>query len=166
MKRIAFLTALTMLIPAAAYGWPYGRTADRDDQPRTVFRDRDHDRDDPGWSRERYDRYDRSRWSRDFHGRWVPLAQGYSARTDRQFINLGGYGRYRKLRIEAVRGEPVLLKIAIEFANGTNQAVEYREALPAGTGEVIDLNGDVRRIKRIIIYTDPRSRGSYSIYGA
>jgi hypothetical protein len=166
MKRIAFLTALAMSIPAAAYASPQVRTADRDDPPRPYVRDHDRDRDDPGWNRERYERYEQSHWARDFHSRWVPLARGYNARTDRQFITLAGNGRYHKLRIEGVRGEPVILKIAIEFSDRTGQAVESREALPAGTGEVIDLNGGERRINRIIIYTDPHSRGSYSVYGA
>jgi hypothetical protein len=34
------------------------------------------------------------------------------------------------------------------------------------TGEVIDLNGGVRRVNRIIVYTDGQARGAYSIYGA
>jgi hypothetical protein len=163
MKRIALLSALAMAIPAAAYAWPIGRTAQREEPPRTYARDRDRD---AGWNRERYERYENSHWARDFHSRWAPLARGYSANSDRQFIHIGGTGRYRKLRIESVRGEPVLLKIAIEFTDKTTQAVEYRESLPAGTGEVIDLNGGDRRINRIIVYTDPHSRGAYSVYGA
>lgn len=169
MKHIALLSALAMSIPAAAYAWPIGRTAERGDPPRTYDRDRDYDHDhdrDAGWNRERYDRYDRSHWARDFRSRWVPLARGYTARTDRQFIHVGGTGRYRKLRIEAVRGEPVILQIAVEFMDKTTQVVKYRESLPAGSGEVIDLNGGDRRIKRIIVYTDPYSRGAYSVYGA
>ena len=118
------------------------------------------------WNREHYDRYDHSHWRKDFRGRWEPLAQGFNARTERQYIKLNGNGKYRKLRIEGVRGEPVILKIAIEFADKTGQAVDYRESLPSGSGEVIDLNGGDRRINRIIVYTDPSSRGSYSVYGA
>jgi hypothetical protein len=152
MKRIAFFTAAVMAFSTAAIA-----------QPRVIAR--------PGevsvqWNRERYNGYDHSHWRKDFKGRWTPLAQGYSARTERQFINVGGQGRFSKLRIEGVRGEPVILKIAIEFGDKTGQAVDYREALPAGTGEVIDLNGDTRKINRIIVYTDPHSRGSYSVYGA
>jgi len=161
MKRIALLSALAMSIPAAAYAWPIGRTAERENQPRIYYRDRD-----AGWTRERYDRYENSHWARDFRSQWVPLARGYSAHTDRQFIHVAGTGRYRRVRIEAVRGEPVILQIAIEFADKTTQVVKYREALSAGTGEVIDLNGGDRRINRIIVYTDPRSRGAYSVYGA
>ena len=163
MRGIALLAALVMSMPVAAQAEPHGRVADRDGAPRSYDRDRDHN--DGAWTRERYEHYGHSHWAKDFRGRWAPLAQGYSARSDRQFINLGG-ARYRKLRVEAVRGEPVILKIAIEFADKTNQAVEYRESLPAGTGEVIDLNGGDRRINRIIVYTDPHSRGSYSVYGA
>ena len=173
MRRIAILTALAMAIPATGYAWPHGPIAQRGEDPRRTYDrdrgDRDHydpDRSDAGWSRERYDRYDHSRWARDFHDRWVPLARGYSASSSRQFINIGGYGRYRMLRVQGVWGEPVLVKIAIEFTNGTTQAVEYRESLPRGTGEVIDLNGGDRRINRIIVYTDPRFRGAYSVYGA
>jgi hypothetical protein len=162
---MALLTALAMAIPAAAhaqpYGRPYDRTYDRDDQRRTYDRDRDAWRD-----RDRYDRYDRSRWAGDYRGRWVPLARGVSARTERQLINVGGDDRYRRLWIEAVRGEPVILRIAIVFSDRTRQVIEYRGSLPAGTGEVIDLHGRDRRVHRIIIHTDPRSRGAYSVYGA
>jgi hypothetical protein len=163
MNRIALLTVLLISIPAASYASPHGPVAEGDGVRVVIHADVHND---ASWNRERYDRYEHSHWSRDFRGKWEPLAQGYNARSDRQFINIGGNGRYRKLRIEAVRGEPVLLKIAIEFMDRTSQAVEYRETLPTGTGEVIDLNGGDRRIKRIIIYTDPHSRGSYSVYGS
>ena len=152
MKRIALLTAAAMAFSTAAMA-----------QPRIEVRAPEVN---IQWNRERYEGYERSHWRHDFRGRWTPLAQGYSSRTDRQFINVGGPGRFRKLRIEGVRGEPVILKIAIEFGDKTTQAIEYRGALPRGTGEVIDLNGDTRRINRIIVYTDRNSRGAYSIYGA
>lgn len=154
-KALALVSALAMAVPAIpSIAAAQGRVVVR--SPEVTVQ----------WNRERYDRYEGSRWHRERRMRWTPLATGYNARTDRQFINLAGRGAYKRLRIEGVRGEPVILKIAIEFADRTNQAVEYRESLPAGTGEVIDLNGDVRRINRIIVYTDPNSRGSYSVYGA
>jgi hypothetical protein len=120
---------------------------------------------DPGWTRDRYERYDRSQSYRDFRGRWQALARGTSARNQRQFIMVRGE-RLSKLRIEADRGAPVIEKIAIEFGNGEGQAVDLNMRLSRGTGEVIDLNGRERRVQRIIVYTDGRSRGSYSIYGA
>ena len=152
MKKLALLTAAAMAFSTAAMA-----------QPRIVVRAPEVN---VQWGRERYEGYENSHVRRDFRGRWTPLAQGYSARTERQFINVGGQGRFRKIRIEGVRGEPMILKVGIEFLDKTTQAVDYRETLPRGTGEVIDLNGDTRRINRIIVYTDPHSRGSYSVYGA
>jgi len=165
MKSITLIAALVAGIPVVASAAPAVRVADRDDSQRTYVRDRAYDHDRP-YSREHYDRYDSSHFSRDFRGRWVTLARAFSARSDRQFINVSGQGRFRKLRVEAVRGEPRVTKIAIEFSDRTTQAVDLDARLSAGAGEVIDLNGGDRRINRIIVYTDPGSRGSYSIYGA
>jgi hypothetical protein len=151
MKRIALFTAAAMAFSTAAMA-----------QPRVVVRTPEIN---VQWNRERYNGYDHSHWRRDFRGRWTPLAQGFSARTERQFINLGG-ARFRKLRIEGVRGDPMITRVAVEFNDKSVQVMDYQDSLPAGTGEVIDLNGDVRRINRIIVYAAPNSRGSYSIYGA
>lgn len=152
MKSIILFTALAM-----SAGVAYAQPAARVDARVQLG--------DPGWSRDRYERYDRSHWARDFRGRWQALARGYSAQTNRQFIQVRG-GRLSKLRIESDRGAPVIAKIAIEFGDGSTQAVDLDMRLPRGTGEVIDLNGGVRRVQRIIVYADPRSRGSYSVYGA
>jgi hypothetical protein len=152
MRRIALLTAFAMAAPVAAFAQP-ARVYVR--EPEVTVQ----------WSRDRYTRYDDSHWSRDYRGRWQPLARAYSSRTDRQFIPVRGQ-QFRKLRVEAVRGAPVIQKIAIEFMNRTTQAVDLDMRLTRGEGEVIDLNGGERRINRIIVYTDPRSRGSYSIYGS
>lgn len=161
MRGFALLTTLALTAGTAAYAQPV-----RDDE-RVQWRDPDRDvnRNDNGWSRDRYDRYYDSHWARDFRGRWMPLARGYSAQSDRQFIMLRGT-RLSKLRIEGVRGAPLIQKIAIEFGDGSSQAVDLDMTLPRGAGEVIDLNGRTRRVNRIIVYTDPRNRGSYSLYGA
>jgi|SRR6185503_1827633 len=158
MKAILLFTALA-ITGGVAYAQP---SVDA----RVQWRDRDRDRtNDAGWTRDRYDRYSDSHWARDYRGRWMALARGFSAQTNRQFIPVRGE-RLSKLRIEADRGAPVIAKIAIEFRDGSSQAVELDMRLPRGTGEVIDLNGGVRRVQRIIVYADPRSRGVYSVYGA
>jgi hypothetical protein len=154
MKGIALLTALAMAAPVAAFAQP----------SRVYVRDRDPDVS-VTFTRDRYDRYHDSHWARDFRGRWRTLAYSNSARSDRQFIPVRGE-TFRKLRLEGTRGQPVILKIAIEFMDRTTQAVDLDMRLGRGEGEVIDLNGGVRRINRIIVYTDPRSRGAYSLYGA
>jgi hypothetical protein len=156
MRGIAILTTLAMSAGTAVYAAP-ARVADRDDV-RVQVRDGD-------WTRDRYDNYRRSHWSHDFRGRWQTLARAYSAQTQRQFIPVRG-AMLSKLRVEGVRGAPVIEKIGIEFGDGTSQAVDVNMRLSGGAGEVIDLNGGVRKVNRIIVYTDGRTRGSYSIYGA
>jgi hypothetical protein len=153
MKGIILFTTIALSAGTVAYA-----------QPRVDARI-EWRNDDPGWTRDRYERYDRSHWARDFRGRWQALSRGNSARNQRQFIMVRGE-RLSKLRIEADRGAPVIEKIAIEFGNGQGQAVDLNMRLERGTGEIIDLNGRERRVQRIIVYTDGRSRGSYSIYGA
>jgi hypothetical protein len=130
--------------------WAY----DRDARVYVYDRDRDYP-------------YDRNRYGRYERGRWVPLAEHYSASTDKQSIAVNGRGgRFNRIRVEAVRGAPVIHKIAIEYLGDPNvQAVEMHRRLAPGTGETIRLNGD-RRINRIVVYTEPTYRGAYSIYGA
>ena len=86
MKTFALSAALLMAVPVAAYAQPPQPQSDRD---RAV-------------EHERYDRWNDSHWSHDYHGRWRSYGQTFNARNDRQFINLNG--RYHVLRLQAVRG--------------------------------------------------------------
>ena len=159
MKTIAFLTALAAAAPVAAYADPpqtYQRDTDHDRD-----RDRDHDRD--AFRHEHYDRFNGSHWATD-HEHWTRLVRGNAAAGRNQF-SIGTMNRYRTFRLESLTGDPMIHRIAIEFANGGTQVVDINTALPAGAGEVIDLNGDNRRIQRIVVYADPHSRGAYAIYG-
>jgi hypothetical protein len=160
MRGIALITTLAMSFGTAAVASPV-RVADRDGV-RVELRSNDPN---GQWTRDRYERYNDSRWSRDFRGRWMTLARSYTTQGQRQFIHVNGQ-RLSKLRVEATRGAPVIQKIAIEFGDGSSQAVDLDMRLTRGEGEVIDLNGGVRRVNRIIVYADPRTRGSYSLYGS
>jgi len=74
--------------------------------------------------------------------------------------------RYSKLRIQGTSGAPVVTRVTVHFARGGSQVVDLNERLSGGAGSVIDLNGDTRRISRIVVQTDGRSRGEYAVYGA
>jgi hypothetical protein len=142
-----------MAVPVAAYADPPQTQNDRD-------RDRDHDR--AYYDHERYDHWNDSHWSRDYHGRWRTFGQTFNARNDRQFINLGG-GRYHMLRLEAVRGEPKIDRVTILFSDGTSQTVQLDTQLTGGAGEVIRIDPD-RRVRRVIVFTEPTTRGLYSVH--
>jgi len=155
MKSIALSTLLAVVIPAAAYAQP---TVSRDQ--RTYVRDRD---DGEYFRRDHYSRFADTRWSSE-HGRWATLARANSTSGRREFW-IGQNNRYRTFRLEALRGDPMISKIAINFGNGETQVVQLGGSMPAGTGEVIDLQGRDRKVLRIVVYADPRSRGTYAIYG-
>jgi opacity protein-like surface antigen len=148
MKSI-LLAALLAVIPASSY-------ADVQVQVR------DHDAHEM-YRHERYERFAGSHWSSD-RGRWNQLARGSSG-NGRQEFTVGNMNRFRAIRVEAVRGEPAISKIMVEFATGGSQVIGINETLPAGAGEVIDLTGESRRIKRVIVYPEARSRGTYAVYG-
>src|SRR3954468_7768596 len=100
MKHIALLTAIAMATPvAAAYAQPRGEV-------RVEVRDRPD-----GWRHERYDHYGRSHFNTDFRGRWISLGGGFNANNHRQFIAVNGQSRFNRIRIEGVRGEPVIQKV-------------------------------------------------------
>jgi hypothetical protein len=99
--------------------------------------------------------------------RWVTIADRYSADSNRQFINLRGQEAYRRIRIEASRGAPVIKQVGIEYADSRDtQVIRIDERLAPGQGRTIDLHGGRRPIQRIIVYTQPEYGGAYSVYGA
>jgi hypothetical protein len=75
----------------------------------------------------------------------------------------GRGGRFSHLRIEGVRGAPVINRITIQYMDDKSQIVNLNARLPRGTGEVIRLNGH-RPIKRVIVYTEPGYGGAYSVF--
>src|SRR5678816_3887097 len=138
MKTFALSAALLMAVPVAAYAQP--------PQPPQPTYDRDRDR---TFEHERYDRWNDSHWSRDYHGRWRSYGQTFNARNDRQFINLNG--RYHMLRLQAVRGEPQIDRVVVQYSDGDTQTVQIDSRLMDGAGEVIRLDPG-RRITRVTVY--------------
>jgi len=99
--------------------------------------------------------------------RWVTLAESFSAATNRQFINVLGRGEFQRIRVAATQGAPVINQVAIEYMDDTNtQVVKIDARVPPGHGQVIDLAGGRRQIRRIVVYSDPQSGGSYAVYGS
>ena len=137
MKRLAFIAAiLTSASAAYAQGW----YRPYNNQP-SHYGERDH-----------------------LRGGWESLADRYSTDSERQFI-APGPRPLRRLRIEAVDGRPVIDQIAIQFANGTTQVIRRPLRWDQRVRD-IDLNGGARHVNRVIVYANPRSRGTYSVFGA
>jgi hypothetical protein len=143
MKSMTLAAALLMAVPVAAYADPPQTQSDR------------------ALEHERYDRWNDSHWSRDYHGRWRSFGQTFNARNDRQLINLNG--RYHMLRLQAVRGEPAINRVVVQYNDGDTQTVELNSRLTGGAGEVIRLDPS-RGIRRVTVFTEPTTRGLYSVY--
>jgi len=97
---------------------------------------------------------------------WVPLADGYSATTPSQQIDLRGRGEFARLRIQGTSGTPVIKQITIDYSDSEPaQVVRIDEQLAPGQVRDIDLNGGRRPVKRIIVYAEPQSSGQYTVFG-
>lgn len=95
--------------------------------------------------------------------RWVTLADHFSANANRQFIHVDR-GDLRRIRVEAVRGTPVIKQVAVEFNDVPDtQIIQLDARLTPGQGQTISLNG--RDVKRVIVYTEPSYGGEYSVFG-
>lgn len=172
MRALKLLTIATLAAATSV------AAAEPPDYDRDYDDDRDYGDDDLGYRQydSRDDRYDRDadrgrrygRWDareRDYHGRWVPLVRGTSADDGRQNILFRGTGgRLDKLRIQGDRGAPVIKRVAVEYRNGMREVVRVNLQLHRGQGQVIDVDDD-RAVREIIVITDPRYRGRYSVYG-
>lgn len=162
--KTSLLTLVLALSGSSALAQPYRPQPSPPPADRYDREVRDYDGDDY-FDRDRapYQRFDRTRWHRDFASRWVTLGATLSGSTNRQFLNLGGK-TYDRLRFESVRGNPMIMQIAVLYANGTTQVIKLGARYPQGTGEVLRLNGTP--INRIVMYTSPQFGGSYSLYAA
>lgn len=159
MRRLLLITTLALSTSSTA-------TADRDRPytPTPQAERYDYDGDDyAGRERAPYERFDRTRWYRDYRSRWVTLANAYSATTTRQNVPVRGQ-YFDRLRIEAVRGAPLIHQVAVIYTSGATQVIKLGARLPRGSGEVLRLNHEP--IQRIVIYTDPQVGGAYGLYVA
>jgi hypothetical protein len=161
MKRLILLTTFAAaLVPATASAWP-GRPSDppwAGDPPPT----------EPGWRPERdrgYDTYD-TRYDRGFRERWITLSAFTPARKGRETVHLDrGERKIDRVRISAVRGAPVVRQVIIQYGNGQYERRPVNDQLRPGKDAIISIDTN-RRVQKIMVLTDPRSGGAYSLYGA
>jgi len=99
---------------------------------------------------------------------WVTLVAPVPTVRDRQNIHVGrNLGRFSQLRFDMIRGDAYVQQLAIEYIDGSTQVVPIARRISEGDpGLVIPLQGvRDRAINRVIVYTDPRSRGAYQLLG-
>ncbi|HEY5937374.1 MAG TPA: hypothetical protein VIU61_22155 [Kofleriaceae bacterium] len=142
MRRLALLTTLALA----------GGTLTAAAEPQWRDRDRDY-RDGYGYREVRRDRG------------WTQLAPVHTGRIQTQQIMLNGnHQRLHKLRIQAVRGAPVVTRVTIDYMHREAQVVPVNSRVSRGEGTVIRIDPNAR-IQRILVYTEPRYGGAYTVLG-
>jgi len=71
---------------------------------------------------------------------------------------------FDELLVKATDGAPEIEQIQIELEDHTSKLIRLDKKLPAGEGQVIELR-DKRPISKIIVFTDPDSKGRYMVFG-
>lgn len=80
-------------------------------------------------------------------------------RLDRDVINVSNHDVYKQIRISVNGGALNMYRATIYFENGGTQEVDLRNNFHRGSSSrVIDLNGNRRRIDKIIFWYDTKNQ--------
>jgi hypothetical protein len=121
---------------------------------------RDRDRYDREYDRDRYDGWQRRS---DYADRWLSLSAYANARDASTYIRLPRTMRMSRVKVEGSHGAPVVTVVEVFYKRHVQRARVDRRLL---RGEVIEVPVDQRReVQAIVVHTDPRSRGGYSVSG-
>lgn len=94
---------------------------------------------------------------------YVTLAAMDIARKDTVDINTN-LGRFRTLRVMAVRGAGYIDFIEVRYGNGEQQHIDVKRRLGRGEVADIDLNG-ARRLEAITVHGTPDGRSAIAVIG-
>jgi hypothetical protein len=103
------------------------------------------------------------------NGDWVELATPTPASHGTEFLVVGKeQGEFAHLRFDASSGTVILRRVRVYYDDGKQKVVDLDKVLRAhhgaGSSASIDL-GDPKSIDRIVVMTEPQTKGSYAVYG-
>ncbi|MGE0868451.1 MAG: hypothetical protein AB7P03_07815 [Kofleriaceae bacterium] len=161
-------TALAISLALGTIG--FAPVARADDPPRGSYGDRWRD---DRYDRDRYDRYDRYD-RRDRYDRYDdrydngrdarPLVTMGISRSQRVTINQRA-GRFSRLRLQAVRGQPYIDFVYLVFRGGETQRIDINRPLVEGESLDLDLLGRRRAITSITIGGRPDRWSRVTVVG-
>jgi len=97
---------------------------------------------------------------------WASLSTAKKIST-KQTIAVNSRQAYSKLKLEAASGNTFIDKLVIVFGNGTRQVVELDKSLAMrGMPMFIDLEGQNRRISKVVVYGKSGRRASINVLAA
>lgn len=97
----------------------------------------------------------------------VTLASGLRLGTGRAAITVGSQaGRFDTLQLTASAGKTFIKQVIVQFGNGQNQVVGLGKMLDGNDALTIDLAGNHREIRKIVVTGNELSTGRRRPYGA
>jgi hypothetical protein len=98
---------------------------------------------------------------------WLQLSTPTPAKHGTEFLMVGkDLGAFDKVRIDAEGGKVIVRRVKIIFDDGKQRVVDVDRVLdPKHKSAVIELGGP-KEIDRIVITTEPQTKGSYALYGS
>jgi hypothetical protein len=97
---------------------------------------------------------------------WTSLSKSKKVRN-KQTIAVNSRAAYSKLKLEAASGRTFIDKLVIVFGNGRTQVVELDKSLAMrGMPLFIDLQGQNRRISKVVVYGKSGRRASINVLAA
>jgi hypothetical protein len=98
--------------------------------------------------------------------RSVTLASGLRLATGRTAVAVAGQGRFDTLQLTASAGKTFVKQVVVQFGNGQNQVVGLGRTLDGNDSLTIDLAGNHREIRKIVVTGNELSTGRRRPYGA
>ena len=97
----------------------------------------------------------------------VKLASGLRLTRGRTSIAVGSQaGKFNTLRLSAAAGKTFIQQVIVQFGNGHSQVVGLGKVLDGSDSLTIDLAGNHREIRRIVVTGNELSTGRRRPYGA
>jgi hypothetical protein len=98
-------------------------------------------------------------------GDWVEIATPTPTSHGREYIDVGaGAGTFRRIRISATTGRPIVRMVKVSYKDGTQRKVRVDAVIDKQRPAYVDLKG-AHEIERIVIEADTDSHGTYSLEG-
>ena len=94
---------------------------------------------------------------------WVVLGRAQTTNLSQTHVVTTGEP-FAQILVKAVDGEAEIEQIEITYRDHQSRVVRLGRRLVAGDGQVIELR-EKRPIEKIVVHTDPDSRGDYVLFG-
>jgi hypothetical protein len=97
----------------------------------------------------------------------VTLASGMRLTSGRASIAVGSQaGKFDTLQLTASAGKTFIQQVVVQFNNGQNQVIGLRKTLDGNDSLTIDLAGNHRQIRKIVVTGNELSTGRRRPFGA